>query len=505
MIQKAISLIEQYNMLNEHDVVAAGVSGGADSLSLLFVLLEYRKIVPFELVAVHVNHGIRKDAGRDAEFVREICRKEKIPFYLKEADVARLAKEQNLSEEEAGRNVRYEAFREALDWYEEAVKADADKETGSKKDNRMRKIAVAHHQGDSAETLLFHLFRGTGIYGMSGILPVNGEIIRPLLTCSRREIEEYLIKRGQSFCIDSTNQEDTYTRNKIRHHILGYADKEINDKATEHVAKAALQMVSLREYLEYEVEQMGQQIAEYGKDFIRIDIPKLKAYPELLQSQFLLTAMGKMVPGRKDIGSEHIQGVLKLLEKSGTKRMDLPKKLEVVKEYEVLWIKNRENQILVEKKSIDENNNSLHGGRCTSKSSQDIREYALEAGRIYFLQDGSVLELSLIKPEDLSRIEENKYTKYFDYDRINSCLKLRFRQAGDYLTINELGQKKTLKEYFINEKVPADIRSMIPVIADGSHVLWAIGYRISTYYKVTSETQKIVQMTIRRDKNVREN
>ena len=473
MIQKAIAWIEQHNMICKHDIVAAGVSGGADSLCLLFVLLEYQKKVPFELVVVHVNHGIREDAVKDARFVREICGKENIPFYLKEADVAKLAKEQNLSEEEAGRKVRYEAFEEALEWY--------------RKENRKGKIAVAHHQGDSAETLLFHLFRGTGIYGMSGILPVNGKIIRPLLTCSRKEIEEYLIKRGQGWCIDSTNEEDTYTRNRIRHHILGYADKEINEKATEHVAKAALQMVSLREYLEYEVEQMTAQVAECGKDFIRVDIAKLKSYPELLQSQFLLMAIGKMLPGRKDIGFEHIKGILKLLNKPGTKKMNLPKNLEVVKEYQILWIKNKDNYVYVENKSADENKGNL------------------EVGESYFLQDGSILEISLIKPEDLSRIEEKKYTKYFDYDKINNCLRLRFRQAGDYITINDLGQKKTLKEYFINEKVPADIRSKIPVIADGNHILWTIGYRISAYYKVTSETQKIVQIIIRRDKNVRKN
>ena len=508
MIQKAIAWIEQHNMICRHDIVAAGVSGGADSLCLLFVLLEYQKKVPFELVVVHVNHGIREDARRDARFVREICEKEKIPYYLKEVDVPKLAKEQNLSEEEAGRKVRYEAFGEALEWYqsrEELWNHDSNRSELLKKEKRKEKIAVAHHQGDSAETLLFHLFRGTGIYGMSGILPVNGKIIRPLLTCSRKEIEEYLIKRGQGWCIDSTNEEDTYTRNRIRHHILGYADKEINEKATEHVAKAALQMVSLREYLEYEVGQMTTQVAECGKDFIRVDIAKLKSYPELLQSQFLLMAIGKMLPGRKDIGSEHIKGVLKLLNKTGTKKMDLPKNLEVVKEYQILWIKNKDNLMYVENKSADESKGNLNRGKCANNPLEDIGEWDLEVGKSYFLQDGSILEISLIKPQDLSRIEEKKYTKYFDYDKINSCLKLRFRQTGDYITINDLGQKKTLKEYFINEKVPADIRSKIPVIADGNHILWTIGYRISAYYKVTSETQKIVQIIIRRDKNVREN
>lgn len=481
--------MENHKMIAEHDLVAAGVSGGADSLCLLFVLLEYRKRVPFELVVVHVNHLIRKEAALDAGFVREICDREKLPFYLKEADVRKIAKEKHLSEEEAGRNVRYEAFEEALQWY---------KSQKTVTETMDYKIAVAHHMGDSAETLIFNLFRGTGIYGMTGILPVNGKIIRPLLTCSRGEIETYLKKRGQEWCIDYTNEEDTYTRNKIRHHILGYADREINDKATEHAAKAALQIAALREYLECEVEKMKQEIAVRQQDSVSVNIPKFRTYPEFMQGQFLLGVIDELI-GRKDLGSEHIQGILELLDKSGTKKMNLPRNLEVVKEYETLWIKERK-RIL----SIDKN-----AGALSEKGEAPVLtktfEQELEPGKSYRLEDGGILEIRLLNSRDLALIEEKKYTKYLDYDKINSCLKLRFRQAGDYLTINDQGQRKTLKEYFINEKIPASIRSNIPVIADGSHILWTIGYRISAYYKVTSETQKIIQMTVRRDKNVRKN
>lgn len=470
MIQKAISFMEKYEMISENDLVAAGVSGGADSLCLLFVLLEYRKKVPFDLVVVHVNHLIREDAFRDENFVKEICEKENLPFYAKRADVRRLAKECHMSEEEAGRKVRYEAFGEALELYK-------------KKGALQGKIAVAHHQGDSAETMLFHLFRGTGVYGMAGILPVHENVIRPLLTCSRKEIEEYLSKREQKWCIDCTNEEDTYTRNKIRHHILGYADSQINEKATEHIAKAALQIASLREYLESEVAKMAEEISKQEQEAVSIDVEKLKAYPEFLQNQFLLTAINQIIPGRKDIGSEHIQGILDLLQKSGTKKINLPGELEVVKEYRLLWIRRQK-----EKES---------GGK------EGL--FDIEIGERYSLEEGSELDSLFINPKNLSEIEENKYTKYFDYDKINSRLCVRFRQIGDYIVFNDKGQKKSLKEYFIHEKIPASMRDKIPLVADGNHILWIIGYRISAYYKVTKETKKIVQMTIRRDEDVRKN
>ena len=470
MISKVTSFLEEHHMIEKDDLVAAGVSGGADSLCLLFMLLEYQRKVPFDLVVVHVNHKIRKEAAQDAKLVEELCKKENLPYYLVEKDVKKIAKTHHLSEEEAGRKVRYEAFEEALELYD-------------REGIRKKKIAVAHHQGDSAETLLFHLFRGSGIYGMSGILPVNGKIIRPLLTCSRTEIEDYLIKKGQIWCMDSTNEEDTYTRNKIRHHILQFADRNINDKATTHVARTALQMTTLRNYLETEVKKMVSKVAVIEENSISTRLDIVAEYHLFLQEQYWLWAISYLASGRKDITERHIKALQELAQKEGSKQLDLPHNLMAVKEYKMLRIYVRDKK---------------------EKSAQDeiLKDHDFilpkEEG-IYPLFDGRSLEISYITLEQLGTIEENKYTKYFDYDKINTCLKVRFRQTGDYLTINNEGQKKSLKEYFIGEKIPKNRRDEIPLIADENHILWVIGYRISSYYKVTNETEKIMKMTIRRD------
>ena len=159
------------------------------------------------------------------------------------------------------------------------------------KENQGCKIAVAHHAGDSAETFLFHLFRGTGIYGLSGILPVNDRVIRPLLTCSREEIETYLKQKGQDWCMDSTNEEDTYSRNRIRHHILGYAKEHINEKSIEHAANAALQIASLRQYLEGEVEKMASRVATKREKELETNIELVKEYAPFLQEQYWLWAL----------------------------------------------------------------------------------------------------------------------------------------------------------------------------------------------------------------------
>ena len=196
MIEKVRKYIKQYHMLMPGDTVVAGVSGGADSLCLLFMLKELEEELDLRLAVVHVNHGIREEAVEDAAYVKQICEKLEVPFFLKEVDVEGIAKSQGISTEEAGRNVRYAAFEEVLTQLTGREQFRGEQQfTGE----TQGKIAVAHNAGDRAETMLFHLFRGTGLTGLSGIKPVRGQIIRPLLCLDRQEIEQYLEKKEIAF------------------------------------------------------------------------------------------------------------------------------------------------------------------------------------------------------------------------------------------------------------------------------------------------------------------
>ena len=208
-------------MLKAGERVILGVSGGADSVCLLYLLKEWSLSCPCTLYVVHVDHGIRKEAGEDAAYVEELCRRLEIDYTLVKEDVPGIAKAYGLSEEEAGRKVRYDAF------YKRA------KEVGA------LKLAVAHNVNDQAETVLFHLFRGSALTGMCGIWPVREGVIRPLLCLERKEIESYLALRGIPFCTDRTNFEDTYARNRIRSHILPYAEEQISAGSASHIARTA--------------------------------------------------------------------------------------------------------------------------------------------------------------------------------------------------------------------------------------------------------------------------
>ena len=256
MVNKVLEYVKKYRMIEPGDIIVAGISGGADSVCLLFMLLAIRPIIPFSLRVVHVNHGIRIDAFQDASYVKALCDKWEIPFFLIEEDIHERAKKHGHSVEEEGRIVRYEAFARILD-------------------GQKGKIAVAHNSNDRAETMLFHLFRGTGLGGLSGIPPVNGNIIRPLLCLERNEIEHWLQKQNISFCQDSTNDSDNYTRNRIRHHILPYAENEIFRGAVSHMAQTADQLLAAEHYLHLQTNAAMERCLQTrdAPDKILINIP----------------------------------------------------------------------------------------------------------------------------------------------------------------------------------------------------------------------------------------
>ena len=238
MYQKVKAYVEEQHMLEKKDRVIVGVSGGADSVCLLFVLTKLRDERQksgdgtLEITAVHVHHGLRGDsADADERYVRKICDAWNVPLVVYHKNIRELAKCWNMSEEEAGRKARREAFLEVRNQYSDvpcdnAQYGDIQSHHAECANGRQEsaqgfgKIALAHHRNDEAETVLFHLCRGTDVRGLGGIAPVSGFWIRPLLNIGRNEIESYLEKVGISYCTDETNAENVYARNKLRNQVI---------------------------------------------------------------------------------------------------------------------------------------------------------------------------------------------------------------------------------------------------------------------------------------------
>lgn len=480
--KKVFDYVQEHHMLEQDDYVVAGVSGGADSVCLLFLLCELRKEIPIELHVVHINHMIREDAGADAAYVREICDKFSIPFTLVECDVEALARKRHISTEEAGRTVRYEAFYRTLASYQ---------------GTRKGKIAIAHNKNDCCETFLFHLFRGSSLRGLSGILPARNEVIRPLMCLERCEIEEFLDKNGIKYCIDSTNLEDNYTRNKIRRHILRTAVEEINSAAVSHIYKACIEIEKAYSLIDdmarSEYAMCVFPIEKGGACGLHIDKERFAKLHPTIQGPVVMNALEAVGKSRKDLDAVHVEKVMGLLQGQCGRKIDLPYRICAERDYTGIFLyqlcdtqaaPNQEQAYLL---SPDDRERLLRG-ECV-----EVR-----------LNDEEILVFS-VKKVDSERIRKNipqkKYTKWLDYDKIKNSIVIRTRKEGDYLTIDmpkgEL-RKKTLKSYFIDSKVPREQRGALFLVTEGSHVLWIVGGRISSFYKVDDDTKQILELSLKR-------
>lgn len=470
MLRKIKIYSEQNHMLEKGDRVVAGVSGGADSVCLFFVLLEWMEELALSLRVVHVNHGIRGgEAKEDAAFVERLCRQYGIPCEIINAEVPNLAARERISLEEAGRRARYDIFERVQKQY------------------GYDKIAVAHNRNDQSETVLLHLFRGSGVKGLGGMAPVRGAIIRPLLDTSRQEIEGFLGERGIAYCEDKSNLEDVYTRNKVRLKLLPLAEKEINEKAGVHIAKTAVLLREAEEYIEKNAVSVFERIVRQKNGIYFIGVEDFSCEEAVIQKKILLLIMERLAGGRKDVESVHVDLVRELLQKQVGRRVSLPYGMEAVRAYEGIQI--------LKGKPI---------GAFREKEAEPFMA-AVEPPGVYAMEAGmgnisfQIVEIEAEQKEFYKKynsIPKNDYTKWFDYDKIKNTVFIRYRQEGDFLQINSKGSRKKLKDYFIDKKIPREQRGNIPLLAEGSHVIWIIGERISEAYKVDKNTKRILMVQL---------
>ncbi|MCR4587109.1 MAG: tRNA lysidine(34) synthetase TilS [Lachnospiraceae bacterium] len=476
---KISEFVEKYQMLAAGDRLVAGISGGADSVCLFFVLLELRRKIPFTFEVLHVHHGLRAEADEDAAFVQKLCAANDIPCHVRYYKIRSEAFQKGISEEEAGRIARYEAFEELM------------------KEHNLNKLVTAHHMDDQAETVLFRMFRGSGLTGLCGIRPVQENRIRPLLCLTKDEIIEMLTEQKISWREDATNQEDHYARNKIRNHILPYAEKEICQGSARHTAEAAEKLQEAEDYIQRVVGEA--KIYATASDELPNErilyIPKMRKQDIYIQEQILLQTIADITNARKDITSVHIRDIRKLMEKTGNGQLSLPYGLEVRKSYDELLFTAPEEEEAEDLGALE----IISQKKVPQKLEIPVRV----PGGVNVPGMGSVT-CSVIMASGNEEIPEKAYTKWLDYDKIDESLVLRSRRSGDYITIkgpNGYPVRKSVKEYMINEKIPAADRDEIFLLASGSHVVWIPGYRISEKAKVTDNTRQILQVRLQMKQN----
>ena len=457
--QKVYNYIEQHQLITPGDRIVVGVSGGADSVCLLLVLCAISKQLGLQSEAVkvvHVHHNLRgEEADADAAFVEHLCKTLDVPFFLYKEDVALLAKKHGQTIEEAGRMLRYRCLEETA------------KREGA------AKIAVAHHQEDAAETMLFHMVRGSGLQGMSGILPMRRQIIRPLLGQHRSEIEAYLKAKNQIYRTDATNQLLDYDRNKIRHQVIPML-RELNPQAVEHMTSMGKDLQMCEDYILQQVKKEYEACAIERQTGIALQISKLQHLHPYLQNRLLAYAIAKALGTQKDISRKHIEAVASLLDAESGSRIALPKQWEARRSFDVLVLEPANVQRV------------------------DYRYEFDGLAAEYEIPEFGSLFLQIADYTDGEAFDKKNYTKLVNYDNIKGTLCVRTPEEGDYIVIDKAGNTKKLSRVFLDEKVDGQKRKSWPVVACGKEIIWAVGLRFSMAYYVEPGTKQVLHLQYRR-------
>ncbi len=465
MLAKVLRYIQKHNMLEPGQKVVVGVSGGADSMALIHLLGQIRDQIPLSLVVVHINHGIRgKAAEEDAAFVENFARAWDLKCFIKEAQVPRLAREWGVSEEEAGRKVRYDFFEEVR------------RQVGG------HRIALAHHRDDQAETILHNIIRGTGLGGLSGIKPVrDGLIIRPLLQVSRQEIENYCHIHGIEYRDDHTNEEVIYTRNRIRHRLIPMIEEHFNPNFSETIVRMGDLLRDDEEFLLHYSQEAFSQIAHQGQGEIKISLSGFNRYPRAVQGRIIrrgLELLKKNLMGMEQIHIESVVDLAQALKVGST--LDLPEGIKAWKDYEYLVLSMEKAQGVL----------------------PDFQYELKVPGRVFIPEIGVEIsaEYLVASPEDFmdntNVLDRSNRCIYIDVDAIKGGLCVRNRRSGDRFKPLGLGGTKKLKDFFIDNKIPRHKRDSIPLVLDRDNIIWVAGYQMNDDYKITRQTKRLLKLKI---------
>ena len=529
--------IEDHGMICPGDTVVAGVSGGADSLCLLLLLHELSGQMGFSLQAVHVHHGLRAAAREDLEYVEKVCRQMKVPCTVFRVDAAAAAKEWGTGVEEAGRMLRYDAFRQVC------------RSSGQQSEETSFRIAVAHHREDQAETVLFHLCRGTDLRGARGMLPVNGQIIRPLLAESRASIEAYLTEKGVKWREDETNADMAYTRNYLRSQILPRLEQGVNAAAALRISQFASACAEAEDYLAAATDRAVERCRAAFLPADRLLIPEsclcrsvllLNALLEeepYLQGRILYRFLAESTKTGRDIGTVHVDALRRLCRKKTDGQLSMPDRVMVLKSAgKLFFCRSEEAGSKPRPQPLSEGEpqpcpKPLSEGEPQPRPQPHSEGEAQPrpvpgtagsaAGRNYPASESEYTVCVRDFDGSMSSIPRNEYTKWFDYDKIGTFPVFRTRQPGDYMALyvtpktqRESGSSeqdrlqdgseqsarsgktisKKLARIMLDGKVSAGARDRIVLPFIGKEALWIPGLRMGDSRKVTPETGKILEI-----------
>lgn len=471
MIQKVKEYIDRYSMLHYGDKVIVAVSGGPDSMCLIHILNSLKNLYGLTLYAAHVNHCLRgREADEDEEYVRSFCVENSIGFFSKRVDINAMSENLNISCETAGREARYDFFKELMG----RLHAD--------------KIALAHNLNDQAETMLMRIMRGTGLEGLHGIRPVRDNIyIRPILLLSRDEIEHYCEAAGLKPRVDKSNYESIYNRNKIRLELIPYIRENFNKDIINTLSRLSNIISRDNEFIEEIAEKRYHEFCIEDNDRIIINSDIIKEN-EAITSRVIRRAIKYIHGSLKNIEMIHINDIISLFTIGTGKRINLPGKIVCENIYGNIYI------------YIDEGQKTEEVMDGTEVFRKTVGSCTLPVNK-YIELPGLSISIRLVEKGDNINFGEDSLKKYFDYDKIKNNITMRYRHEGDKFVPYGMRGSKKLKDLFIDLKVPKDERDKAPLICFDDEIAWVVGYRVSNSFIVTKNTKNILEIKIEKGEN----
>lgn len=459
MIAETARYAKAHGLLAKGMHVLVACSGGPDSLALLDILMKLRPKFQLVLTAAHFDHGIRGEASKaDAAFVADFCQEHGIPCFLGRVSVPEAAAKKGQSLELAARELRYDFLWQTV----KRVGADV--------------LATAHHADDQAETVLMRILRGTGLDGLSAMLPRSGRQIRPLLFASRCQIEAYCRERGLQPRHDATNDIPDCTRNLLRLEVLPYL-RQRNPEISRTLCQLAELARVDSDYLEQQLDELWPYLTACRDGEYGLRLAPFRHHHPALQRRALRRLFAETAGSGRDLGFVHVEKMrLMLLAGQQTgKRLELPEGVTACFDYELLTMtKKRGGQDDGQRKTAD----------CAVRP----KIPGTVAWGPY------VIEAKIITQKPL---QTGPAAYYLDFDRLESSdLLFRTRRAGDFMEL-PAGHKK-IKDILIDDKIPRAKRDELLLLSVGSEILWLVGKRRSRRYPVTDDTKNILYFHIQR-------
>ncbi len=464
MLTEFRAAVKKYHLLENGERVLVAVSGGADSLALLLALIYLADEYKLDLLAGHLDHGIRgRESREDTLHVQAFCDERGIRLERKSLEMHPLKKGDKFSEDLA-RKERYDFLRTV------AHRAGA------------TKIALGHNYHDQAETVLLNLIRGAGPAGMKGILPVrDGLYIRPLLEIKRSAITGFLNREGVQFRTDSSNDEEIYLRNRIRKGLLPVLKKHYNANIEDHLCHLAEINRLDDDCLKGQAESFMQAHLINDGRRRKIDILSIKSQHEAVIRRVLLGIFREIFPPGKEVTFRHIEKAsLFLGENKAGSFLPLAKKAAI-------GIADGYLQILETSDPREFYQNEVKF------------QYEVEIpGSIFIRETGTTWRFDLLdKSKSCDHLlTDERREVHLDYERISFPVQIRNRRAGDWIQPRGMAGRKKIKSLFIDEKIPRPQRNLTPLLVDTGSVLWVKGSRLSERVKVNTETKTILKIEL---------